>query len=355
MRLRSGLQELITDERVIVASFCQCNTHSIPNTVDHARYNVLLAKCAEAGAWTIAVAAYRSMGARGIIAKDTNTYNTSRRFQLERVSLERGVFQYLLRAAKNASPPRPHAAVLVLQEMRSREAEPSAIHYNIVISACARAAAAAAASTSVLLPLEKKETGDIGGQGLSRLPRGVGDNFAGEGGGVERDDMGQGDQGGICHKKSARKVLPLLSTSTNDHDRRSEPAALERTPATRCTGNATRQSLLSTLGPILACRDPETAEGAWRLALTVIGDMRRRGLAPTKGTYEAMVECCRYAGTAASCVTGLGKEGERDSTPATVYATLKEAGIPTRFCYQAGLENALGGGRWFPAYAEIHR
>lgn len=302
---------------------------------------------------TIAVAAYRSMGARGIITKDCTTCNTSRRVQLERVSLKRGVFQYLLRAAKNASPPRPHAAVLVLQEMRSREEEPSAIHYNIVISACARAAAAAAASTSVLPPLEHTEPIDLGGESLFRLPRGLGESVAREGGEVEKDEAGQVGQGGRCQSKSERQVAP--STSADARERGAEPASLGCTPANGCTGNATRQCLLSAPGAILACRDPETAEGALRLAITVVGDMRRRGLAPTKGTYEAMVECCRYAGTVASCVTGMDKEGGRGSTPARVYATLKEAGIPTQFCYQAGLGNALRGGRRFPEYSEIHR
>lgn len=295
------------------------------------------------------------MGARGIITKDCNTCNTSRRSRLERVSLERGVFQYLLRAAKNASPPRPHAAVLVLQEMRSREKEPSAIHYNIVISACARAAAAAAASTSVLPPLENTEPSGGGDQGLLRQPGGVGESFARDGGEVEKDEMEQGGQNGLGHNKSVRQLAPLLSISTDACERGAEPDSLGWNPANGGTGNATRQCLLSTSGPILACRDPETAEGAWRLALSVVGDMRRRGLTPTKGTYEAMVECCRYAGTAASCVSGLGKDSERGSTPARVYATLKEAGFPTRFCYQAGLGNALRGGRRFPEYAEIHR
>lgn len=326
------------------------------------------------------------MDARSIITKNCKTFNASRRLPPERFSLERGVFQHLLRAAKNASPPRPHAAVLVLQEMRAREEEPCAIHYNIVISACARAAAVAAASTSVLPPLENiTEPRDVDGQRFLRLPRAVGDNFVREGVGVEKDDMGQGKQGGLCHNKkgenfsregvglekgdmgqdekgglchnkSARQVVPMLLASTNEHETGAETVTLGRTPATGCAGNATRQSLLSTSGPTLACRDPETAEGAWRLALTVIRDMRAREVAPTKGTYEAMVECCRYAGTAASCVTDPGTEGGRvGSTPGSVYATLKEAGIPPRFCYQAGLVNALSGGRRFPEYTEIHR
>lgn len=295
------------------------------------------------------------MGARGIITKNCNTCNTSRRSRLERVSLERGVFQYLLRAAKNASPPRPHAAVLVLQEMRSRENEPSAIHYDIVISACARAAAAAAASISVLPPLENTEPSGGGSQGLLRLPGGVVESVAREGGEVEKEGMEQSEQEGPGHGKSARQLAPLLSISTNARERGAEPVSLGGNPANGCTGNATRQCLLSSSGPIMACRDPETAEGAWLLALAVVGDMRRRGLAPTKGTYQAMIECCRYAGTAASCASGMGKDSERGSTPARVYATLKEAGFPTRFCYQAGLGNALREGRRFPEYAEIHR
>ena len=347
------------------------------------------------------------MISRGFITKDCKQVcKSSHPFSQERFPLER-VFQHLLRAAKNACPPRPHLALLVLQEMRSVGEEPSAIHYNIVISACARAAAIDAASTSVLLPLESAsvlpvventEPGGAGGQRrMPRLPENVDEKLSRERGGVENEyEAGQCEQGALGHdKKSVGKVMPLLSASTNDltrdgggiekwdekgqseqgglrhakksveqvsasindNKRGADTASLGWTPASACTGNSTinGQSLLSTPGPMLACRDPETAEGAWRFALKIVADMRRRGVAPTKGTYEGMVECCRYAGTAASCDTGVGKEGERGSTPASVYATLKEAGIPTRFCYQAGLGNALRGGRRFPEYSEMHR
>eukprot|EP00903_Cladosiphon_okamuranus_P006544 g6393.t1 len=100
----------------------------------------------------------------------------------------------------------------------------------------------------------------------------------------------------------------------------------------------------------LELRRVQHAGDAWRLALEVIADMRKREIAPTEVTFKTLVECCRCA--AAAPLPKIASHGGqvKGSSPAEVYAALKEAGVPERFCYQAGIGNALKGGRRFPEY-----
>lgn len=243
--------------------------------------------------------------------------------------------------------------MLVLREMRRRGEEPAATHYNLVVCACARAAAVAA-STSSLLPLDagEAERGCNDRQGgvdqaaarnaaqakSSRVERGrpqQDTNAAGEGGTVA--------VGGV----------PLVSTRLDDSSR--EDALLAET-AVGCMDDKNDPSLLSPGGKGVEFRGAETARDAWCLALEVLADMRKRKVAPTEVTFKTLVECCRCA--AAAPLPKPAGDGEvcKGSSPAEIYTELKDAGVPSRFCYQAGLENALKGGRIFPEYvAELQR
>lgn len=252
------------------------------------------------------------------------------------------MYQHLLRAAKNASPPQPRAAMLVLREMRLRGEEPAAPHYNLVVCACARAAAAAA-STSTLKPLEEVARCAADGENKTRGGTSI----------APPEDTTR--NGGIDTVGSVPLVAErtVLGTST----------PLKESPAAECAddenltdGGKKSLCLLSAGSKAVEFRRAEHAEGAWRLALEVIADMRSRGVAPTEVTFRTLVECCRCAAAAPSPkLTSDGKE-RHGSRPADVYAALKEAGVPLRFCYQAGLGNALKGGRRFPEYvAELSR
>eukprot|EP00752_Nemacystus_decipiens_P003962 g3628.t1 len=305
-----------------------------------ARYNLLLARCAEAGAWTTAVSAYQSIRSRGIVPKEPQ----NKREVGGPFSLEPFVYQHLLRAAKNASPPQPRAALLVLREMRLRGEEPAATHYNLVVSACARAAAVAA-SASTLKPLAEAVRGV---DGENRNP------MKGSASNAQRDiDL----DGGI----EAAESVPLEDGNAGLSDGSPSKRAPSADGANDENGLAYCDSindicLLSAGSKAMKSRQVEHAGDAWRLALEVIADMRGRGIAPTEVTFKTLVECCRCAAAAPSpTLTSVGGE-VKGSSPAEVYAALKEAGVPLRFCYQAGLRNALKGERCFPEYvAELSR
>lgn len=332
----------------------------------------MLAKCAEAGAWATAVAAYRSMDERGsgrndgkrngkcLVKFDGKLNGTPSLFQVNSV-----IYHHLLRAAKNARPPQPRAAILVLREMRSRGEEPSAIHYNLVLSACARAAEADA-TTSILTPLnnpsvyreedtrqlatrrEKKITissykGKVGGGGDDGNRRGSTDTAEGESVIAEQ-----------------RLMLSSIRRETAGATNNQAKATSRQKKIIGCTNEASCDRPLTgnDNGTVVAFRHPDTAGGSWRLAVDVVADMRSRGVTPTEVTYNTLVESCRCAGAATSCAGG-GKStegGGEGSSPADIYAALRDIGVPTRFCYNAGLGNALRGGRCYPAYvADVHR
>lgn len=254
------------------------------------------------------------------------------------------MYQHLLRAAKNASPPQPRAAMLVLREMRLRGEEPTATHYNLIVCACARAAAVAA-STSTLKP-------------LTEVARGVdAENRKTMEGGTRRtqaDDINH--DGGL----EAVESLPLVAGKAV----LSASGQLKETPSAECAddgndladGGNNNLCLLSVGSKAVEFRRVEDAGDAWRLAVEVIADMRKRGVAPTEVTFKTLVECCRCAAAAPSPKLASDGRVVQGSSPAEVYAALKEAGVPLRFCYEAGLGNALKGGRRFPEYvAELSR
>lgn len=284
------------------------------------------------------MAAYRSTRLRGVVP----THARRKREAGGPFSLEPFVYQHLLRAAKNATPPQPRAAMLVMREMRIRGEQPASAHYNLVVSACARAAAVAA-STSSLGPLEEDAHGADGDKRKMR-----------KGGGALQ---GSSRSGVAEHVESVPLVAEraVMSTSTQ----------LKEAPATECTtddGNDLADDgnsypcLLAAGSKAMEFRQVEQAEDAWRLALEVIADMQKRGVAPTEVTYKTLVECCRCAAAAPSPKLDSNGEERKGSSPADVYAALKEAGVPSRFCYQAGRGNALRGGRCFPEYvAELSK
>lgn len=303
------------------------------------RYNLLLARCAEAGAWTTALSAYRSTRSHGIAPKDPQ----NKREVGGPFSLEPFMYQHLLRAAKNASPPQPRAAMLVLQEMRLRGQEPTATHYNLVVCACARAAAVAA-STSTLKP-------------LAEVTRGVGEANRNTMEGVTSNAQRDTRNGGIEAVESVPLVAgnAVLSASTPPKATPSAERANDENDLAD-GGKKDNLCLLFAGSNAMEPRQVEHAGGAWRLALEVIADMRKRGIAPTEVTFKTLVECCRCAAAAPSPKLASAEGEAGGSSPAEVYAALKEAGVPLRFCYQAGLGNALKGGRRFPEYiAELSR
>lgn len=279
------------------------------------------------------MSACRSTRSRGIVPKDARKKGVVG----GPFSLEPLVYQHLLRAAKNASPPQPRAAMLVLREMRLRGEEPTATHYNLVISACARAAAVAA-STSTLRPLPEAAR-HIDGENRNAM----------EG----RTSNAQPDT-------EAAESVPLVAGNVV----LSASTALKETPSAECAGDENDLAddgknsprLLVAGSKALEFRRVEHAGDAWRLALDVIADMRKSEIAPTEVTFKTLVECCRCAAAAPSPKLVSDGGQVEGSSPAEVYAVLKEAGVPLRFCYQAGLGNALKGGRRFPEYvAELSR
>lgn len=270
------------------------------------------------------------------------------------------VYQHLLRAAKNANPPQPRKAFLVLQEMRSRGDNPSVAQYNIVVSACARAAAAAASTSSALMPLEPtsehkmnvspglRRTVQDGERSCSPTTRGFG------GGKVEGKTRDGVDKDGTREKNAANSPTKNDGGVIRDN---SDDMLFTRPPLPGCTGaGAVRPGLFCIDSDVLASSDSETAADALCLALDVVADMREKGVSPTEVTYKTLVECGRCAGAAASGALGCERGAVRGSAPVDVYTAFKEAGIPPRYCYEAGVKNAMSGGRRYPEYiAEMYR
>lgn len=129
--------------------------------------------------------------------------------------------------------------------------------------------------------------------------------------------------------------------------------------AGRSTASSHPDLLLAGVEAIQADRlGPTTAGDAVRLALEILANMREREVTPTEATFGAIVECCRCSGAASSLKE---EDGNRDgvgvgSTPPDLYSALKEAGVPRRYCYQAGLKGALRRDKTYPAYvAEMYR
>lgn len=281
------------------------------------------------------------------------------------------MYQHLLRAAKNANPPLPHAAMLVLREMRMRGDEPAVTHYNLVVSACARAAAIGA-SVATLMPLNPGDSigcgvdcengsedpigsvyssgepiGSVGREtdtDVKRACRADAGSESGSGGFqmVEREEiisarLDGGHERGVLEHTLSKEISRTIEFANEQVTERKHGCSL------------------SAGWKAMESRGVEATVEAWRLALDVIADMRKRGVAPSEVTYKTLVECCRSAAAAPSPLVardgGIGKS----STPAEIYTALKEAGIPTRFCYEAGLRNALKGGRRFPEYAAAYR
>lgn len=259
-------------------------------------------------------------------------------------SLEAFAYQHLLRAAKNASPPQPRAAMLVLREMRLRGEEPTAAHYNLVVCACARAAAVAA-STSILGP-------------LTEVPRGSGrgkEVTVEEGTSNAQPDINRNDSTEAIESVPRVAGNPVQSASTPPKETTSAEGANGENDLAD-DGRKDNLCLLSTGSKAAEFGRVESAGDAWRLALGVIADMRKRGIAPTEVTFKTLVECCRCAAAAPSPKLASDGGQVKGSSPAEVYTALKEAGVPLPLCYQAGLGNALKGGRRFPEYvAELSR
>lgn len=332
----------------------------------------MLAKCAEAGAWATAVAAYQSMDERGsrrnggkrngncLVKFDGKLNGTPSWFQVDSI-----IYHHLLRAAKNARPPQPRAAMLVLREMRSRGEEPSVTHYNLVLSACARAAEADA-TTSILTPLDNpsvyrdENTRQVTTRREKKLSIssykakvGVGGDNGNRRG---RTDTVEGDDVIAQQRLMLSSIRRETAGATNNQAK----ATSRQRKIVGCTNEASCDGPVAgnDNGTVLAFRHPDTAGGSWRLAVDVVAEMRRRGLTPTEVTYNTLVESCRCAGAATSCAGGRKSTegGGEGSSPADIYAALRDIGVPTRFCYNAGLGNALRGGRCYPAYvAEVHR
>ncbi|CAM9102582.1 unnamed protein product [Scytosiphon promiscuus] len=310
-----------------------------------ARYNLLLAKCAEAGAWATAVSAYRSSRARG-----TTSTSKPRNPAGGPFSSEPFVYQHLLRAAKNADPPLPHAAMLVLREMRLRGDEPAVTHYNLVVSTCARATAIGA-TVKTCMPLNngdaigcnvdcvtgsRKPIGDANGEGEADVERAC------------NTDAGSDHSGFEMVEREA-----IIPTQLGDPPSEAISRAVEFADE---HGTAREHGCSLSAGwKVMESRGAEATVEGWRLALDVIVHMQKRGVMPTEVTFSALVECCRRA--AAAPLPLVARDGGLDnvSTPAEIYTALKEAGIPTKVCYEAGRENALKGGRRFPEYTAAYR
>lgn len=377
-----------------------------------ARYNLLLAKCAEIGAWQTAVATYHSMSAR---CNTRSSGNKGGNTELDHPLPGPVVYQHLLRAAKNAMPPRPRAVLSVLSEMRSRGVTPSASHYNIVVSACARAAAEAGAQSiaGVVYTTDEfsssrrgvdikdnciidDDQGDTGAAGKNEDVEDL-DASSESSPGLGGVGVGRGDGGRECMSDANASSSSTSRGKSRPKKERIASAKAAGRPLTdtQCTLqqrariNNVIGDPLNDRGPLGLCRhprfrrgtstvsgagtnlsetalesstsEPVTAREAVRLALKVVVDMHEHGVAPTEATYKTLVEAGRCSARGAMpCALGgdvraaLGERGlgvlSSACSPADVYAALKSAGIPDSWCYDAGIGNALRGGRRYPAY-----
>lgn len=268
------------------------------------------------------------------------------------------VFQHLLRAAKHSHPPRPRAALSVLQEMRLKGQEISVSHYNIIISACAL--------SSAMLSI----VGDLTRCGRS-VPHGDGRNIEkyvdhahqSHGGkalvGSSQSEAGPdehmvgvdvgGSPNGIRKMKASHKPsavseggATVLLGSQNALALDTEPDESEA-GATKFSKESS--SLLSGLAS--AGLEPETAGDAWRLALDVIHEMRTNGIKPTEVTYRMLGETCKCAGGETRFFLSPEELGHKGgSSPDEIYTALRNAGVPQKFCYNAGVGNALAHRSW---------
>lgn len=332
------------------------------------------------------------------------------------------VYQHLLRAAKNAMPPRPRAALSVLWEMRSRGATPSASHYNIVVSACARAAAVAGTQSIASVVHTTGELcscrsgikikgncandgdqGDTGTPGKTEDARDLGASSDG-GPDLGKTECNREDSGRKCvgEAKASRTSTSSRKSGARKESLASAKAADLPLPDTRCTlqprlrinkatGNALNDGGALTLrrrprfrlgtssiaGAVTdtskmasqsSTSEPATAQQAVRLALDVVVDMGEHSIVPSEATYKTLVEAgrCSALGPALPCSLAGGVRAALDErgldvlssacSPKDVYAALKTVGIPESWCYDAGIGNALRGGRRYPAYvAQTYR
>ncbi|CAM9497707.1 unnamed protein product, partial [Choristocarpus tenellus] len=268
----------------------------------HDCYQALLARCATQGAWSTAQGVYRSMRA---------AYNTG----ICTPGPGLITFRHLLRSAKNAHPPRPHEALLVLEEMRKHGVTPQAHHYHLVVAAC----------------------GDVVGfshdwerRNLVRKSSNFHDNSE-----LSRSHYTGGSTEQRKIQESQRSTWVGKNVVSISHGRLTKSQV----------GTETRSVLLKTAGGeeneeshegarVVNPSQDEKFEGGWKLALQVVIDMKERGVHPTEATYRALAGAC-----------SVSKSGE---DPACIYQTLKQAGIPLKYCYEAGQSNAS-------IYAKIRR
>lgn len=379
------------------------------------RYNLLLAKCAETGAWQTAIAAYRSMSAKD----DTFTGDGKLGSGDGNHQPFPGptVYRHLLRAAKNATPPRPRTALSVLTEMRRRGISPSVSDYNIVVSACARAAAAvgttgidrptAGCLSKASCTTDNSQTNDRGvdyienedvaggrdtsadvGDGLGRLGFGGREYAPGnvlDDDGINAIDTSNSSSGcslsrrdGMTSFKGAHRSL----CNTGQCKTSSRLPNLIRSCVAASTSNDSRGEALG----VHCCprcsmcdissgtnAEPTTAREAMILALDVFVNMRENKVRPTKVTYKTLVEvgrcCANGPAIPRSAVVGEKRQEQMHGSesglgvllpsacsPSDVYTKLKMTGIPDGWCYDAGIGNALKGGRRYPAYvAQAYR
>lgn len=98
------------------------------------------------------------------------------------------------------------------------------------------------------------------------------------------------------------------------------------------------------VSPVL---EPETAGDAWRLALEVINEMRSNGIKPTEVTYRMLRETCKCAGGEVRFFKSPEElRHKEDSSPDEIYTALRNAGVPQKVCYNAGVGNALAHRSW---------
>lgn len=301
------------------------------------------------------------------------------------------VHRHLLRAAKNATPARPRAALSVLTEMRDRGISPSASDYHIVVSACARAAAAAGTrgidrSTAGCLSKESCTT-----ESNRNNDRGVepveDENVAG--GRDINADVDDGNINAIDTSNISSKCSPSgRKNMTSFKGAHRSPCNTGQCKTSSTMPNLVRSCVAAGISddsrgevPSIHCRprccvhdtssgtsaEPTTAREAMMLALDVFVNMRENKVRPTEVTYRTLVEvgrCCaigpaiprsavvgeRRQEQVHDSESGLGALLPTACSPSDVYAELKMTGVPESWCYDAGIGNALKGGRRYPTY-----
>lgn len=285
--------------------------------------------------------------------------------------------------------------------MRSRGKAPSASHYNIVLSACVRSAAASgiarvagtAGAADALRDLlhryvtmrsllaQRAKTCRLQGHGDART--GIDENEMGERGSSDsfRDIAIKGSTS-PAESTSANTIVVAPFPADGDYILGASLSQTQFADYRNGSGDEPSRSRHEALGQHgcnsvfphkmygiekglqLEGQEPKTVTKALRLALEVVADMRMNGVQPTGVAYNTLVEACRCSavGAAKICEIWEGEPGRQGKvafgscSPADVYSTLKQAGIPGNFCYGAGIENALHGGRRYPTYiSKIYR